>query len=60
MLRELPKDYFIYETPFNSEIPCKQLFVHYFDALPSSINLKENIIKYTKSKPYINNLTNIL
>jgi len=43
MLRELPKDYFIYETPFNSEIPCKQLFVHYFDALPSSINLKENI-----------------
>lgn len=56
MLKNLPKDYWIYEAPFQTGIPSSQLFVHYFDALPSKIKLKENfsyeVISFIMSKGY--------
>lgn len=56
MLKGLPKDYWIYEAPFQTGIPTNQLFVHYFDALPSKIKLKENfsydVISFLMTKGY--------
>ena len=36
--KKLPSDYFLYETSYNSEVPVDQIFVHYFDGLPSRYN----------------------
>lgn len=56
MLKSLPKDYWIYEAPFQTGIPTNQLFVHFFDALPSKLKLKGNfsydVINFIMSKGY--------
>lgn len=66
MKYSLPKDYWIYEAPFQTGIPSNQLFVHYFDRLPSKVKLKENfsyeVIDFilTKGyKMYIKTLANV-
>ena len=66
MKHNLPKDYWIYEAPYQTGIPTKQLFVHYFDRLPSKNKLKENfsydVIEYIKDngyKMYIKTLSNV-
>jgi len=56
MIHTLPKDYWIYEAPFQTGIPSNQLYVHFFDRLPSKVKLKENfsydVIEYILSKGY--------
>lgn len=66
MRHNLPKDYWIYEAPFQTGIPTKQLFVHYFDSLPSKNKLKENfsyeVIEFIKNngyKMYVKTLSNV-
>lgn len=63
----LPKDYWIYDAPYQTGIPTNQLFVHFFDALPSKIKLKENfsydVVDYVISqgyKMYVKTLANVL
>lgn len=34
-MSNLPKNYFLYETSYGSDIPVEQIFVHAFDCLPS-------------------------
>lgn len=46
MNKVLPKDYFIFETSYGSDIPIEQLFVHTFDCLPSR---KNTVKKYSAS-----------
>jgi hypothetical protein len=36
--KKLPSDYFLYETSYSSDVPVDQIFVHYFDGLPSKYN----------------------
>lgn len=56
MKYSLPKDYWIYEAPFHTGIPSNQLFVHYFDRLPSKVKLNENfsyeVVNFILSKGY--------
>lgn len=66
MINDLPKDYWIYEAPFQTGIPTKQLFVHYFNSLPSKTRLKENfsydVIEFIQKngyKMYIKTLSNV-
>ena len=33
--KKLPSDYLLYETSYSSDVPVDQIFVHYFDGLPS-------------------------
>ena len=33
--KKLPSDYLLYETSYSSDAPVDQIFVHYFDGLPS-------------------------
>jgi hypothetical protein len=47
-MNNLPKNYFIYETSYGSDIPVEQIYVHVFDALPS----KHSSIKKYSSKIY--------
>lgn len=66
MLKGLPKEYWIYEAPFQTGIPSNQLFVHFFDKLPSKIKLEENfhydVIDYLQTKgflPYVKTFANL-
>lgn len=56
MIHTLPKEYWIYEAPFQTGIPSNQLYVHFFDRLPSKVKLNENfsydVIEYILSKGY--------
>ena len=56
MIHTLPKDYWIYEAPFQTGIPSNQLYVHFFDRLPSKVKLKENfsydVVEFILSKGY--------
>jgi len=47
-MNNLPKNYFIYETSYGSDIPVEQIYVHVFDTLPS----KHSSIKKYSSKIY--------
>ena len=38
ILKKLPSDYLLYETSYGTDVPIDQLFVHYFDGLPSKYN----------------------
>jgi hypothetical protein len=44
-MSRVPKNYFIYETSYGSDIPINQIFAHSFDALPSMyrLNRKYNL-----------------
>lgn len=66
MKNSLPKDYWIYEASFQTGIPSNQLFVHFFDRLPSKVKLEDNfsydVIDFIKNrgyKLYIKTLANI-
>lgn len=66
MNQSLPKNYWIYDAPYQTSIPVNQLFVHYFDKLPSKVKLKENfsydVVDFILSKGYklyIKTLANI-
>jgi len=55
--KKLPSDYFIYETSYGSDIPIEQLFVHYFDGLPSKYTnstkkYDQKVMKYFLDKGY--------
>ena len=47
-MNNLPKNYFIYETSYGTDIPIEQIYVHVFDTLPS----KHSSIKKYSSKIY--------
>lgn len=62
----LPQDYWIYEAPFQTGIPSNQLYVHFFDRLPSKVKLNENFsydvidfIQNNNYRMYIKTLANV-
>jgi hypothetical protein len=56
MKKSLPKDYWLFESHFKTDMPVKQLYIHYFDKLPSKTKLKENfsydVIEYLCKNGY--------
>jgi len=55
--KKLPSDYLIYETSYGSDIPIEQLFVHYFDELPSKYHnstkkYSQKLLDFFLSKGY--------
>jgi energy-coupling factor transporter ATP-binding protein EcfA2 len=55
--KKLPSDYLLYETTYNSEIPIEQIFVHYFDTLPSNYSnstkkYSQKLLEYFLKKGY--------
>jgi hypothetical protein len=55
--KKLPSDYFLYETSYSSDVPVDQIFVHYFDGLPSKYNnstkkYSQKVLDYILKKGY--------
>ena len=55
--KKLPSDYFLYETSYSSDVPVDQIFVHYFDGLPSKYHnstkkYSQKLLDYILGKGY--------
>jgi hypothetical protein len=53
-----PKNYFIYETSYGTDIPVNQMYTHIFDLLPSAIKLNKKysmkVVDYFKDGGFVN------
>lgn len=53
-----PKDYFIYETSYGTDIPSQQMYTHMFDLLPSTIRLNKKysleLVDFFKQNNFVN------
>ena len=54
---KLPQDFILYETSYGNDIPCEQLFLTHFNAIPSKLANKTlydpKIIDYLKENGFI-------
>ncbi len=54
---EYPKNYSLYETSYGNEAPVEQMFLVYFDAIPSKHSYKQtyshDIVSYFKGHDFV-------